>query len=475
MAVDETLAPGAQCAHPNPSKRVGLAAGCFAITFGLCASLPACAAPFTLADALSVAYETNPQLQQQRAQLEALDQGVAEADAGWRPSVNLSGSYGVQRATVSGIASAFNSHPLIGQVTITEPLFRGGRTFAEVGQAMAQVRTGRDQLISAEQSVLLAAVSAYMNVVRDRKNLGVNLQNIQALQSELDAVRTQLAAGAVTRTDALQAEARLARAKADLAVARGQLASSEAGFQNVIGRPAETLEDVSDIPPLPQSEDAALAIALRQHPDLLAARDTMKAADYAVDDAAGALLPQVSISGQYQYLKDAAGTNIFATKSRQQVLSVLGQVTVPIYQGGGDEAAVRRAKDVRRQYELAAVRTERDIRQEVDSAWQALGSAQTAAAANQAQFVADQSAVEGVKQEQEGGERVVLDVLNAQEELFSAQIATVGSHHDSMVAAYRLLAATGSLTARTLGLHVKYYDPQKHFDENADAWFGLGD
>jgi outer membrane protein len=439
------------------------------------AASPCLAAPFTLYDALSTAYETNPQLAEARAALAALDQGVAQANAGWRPSVNASGSYGVQHGVVDGIAAPFNSNPVIGGVTVTEPIFRGGRTYAEISRAIQQVHAGRAQLMQTEQSVLLSAVTAYMDVVRDAAGLRLNQANVRSLKTELDAVRTELAAGAVTKTDASQAQARYARAQSDAAAAEDQLIASRSAFENVIGRPAETLDEMPPLPRLPSTKDAALSTALSLNPNLVEAKANARAADYAVDDAAGALLPQVSISGQYQYLRDAAGTNIFATKSPQAILSVTGQVTVPIYQGGGDEATVRRAKDLRQQSELAIATAERNVRQDVDSSWQALHSAQFAIVTNQTQVTADQNAVDGVTQEQQAGERSVLDILNAQQELFSAQIAVVVSRHDSVVAAYKVLSAAGQLTARSLGLNVKLYDPREHYDDNSDAWFGFGD
>src|SRR5207342_2591437 len=144
-------------------------------------------------------------------------------------------------------------------------------------------------------------------------------------------------------------------------------------------------------------------IALNQHPTVLDAKARARSADLAVDDAAGALLPQVSVQGQYQYFKDAAGTNIFATKKAQQILNVTGQVTVPLYQGGGDEATVRRAKELRQQSVTAISGAQRDVIQQVDSAWQDYLSALTAIQESEHQVAASESAVEGVRAEQRAG------------------------------------------------------------------------
>jgi len=440
------------------------------------ASPPPVAAPvpaLRLSDAMAAAYETNPQLAEARAAVAGLDQNVAQANAGWRPSINASIEQGYDHGIVSGFPAGLNTSPTIGQVTVTEPLFRGGRTDAEISRAEAQVHAGRAQLVSTEQSVLLGAVTAYMDVLRDTETVNYSHDNVRSLQDQLNDVRTELSAGAVTRTDAYQAEARLARAKADEATAENHLSASRASFLNVIGKPVESLSPDISLPHLPTTKDVALDIALKQNPDLDQARANERAANYAIDDAVGALMPDVSVSGQYQYLLGAPNTSIFGVGNRQQVLSVLGQVNVPIYQGGADEAAVRKAKDLHEQSTMAMASAERGVRQNLDSAWETLKAAELAITAYSAQVTADRNAESGLKQEQQAGERSVIDTLNAQQELFLTEVQLADARHDRVVAAYRLLAVTGQLTARGQGLNVEIYDPQKHYDENAGAWFGF--
>lgn len=443
--------------------------------FSFAMTAPSSAETFTLSDALSLAYQTNPQLAQARAALEALDQTVAQAEAGWHPSINGSVSKGYDHGVIGGFPTSLDSRPVVGQVTVSMPVFRGGRTEAEINHALAQVHSGRAQLASTEQSVLLAAVTAYMDVVRDTADMEYNRENVATLQAELKDVQTELAAGAVTRTDAFEAEGRLARARADEALASNHLAASRAAFEDVIGRPAGTLQTATALPRVPSSKDAALDVALKQNPDLDRAKANERAANFAIDDAVGALLPDVSLNGQYQYLLSAPNASIFALSNPQQVMSVTAQLNVPIYQGGAEDATVRRATDLHRQAELAIVSAEREVRQNLDGAWEELQASEIATSAYQSQASADQNAINGVKQEQEAGERAVLDVLNAQQELFVTQVALAAAQHDGVIAAYRLLSVTGELTAREQALNVNLYDPDVHYNENADAWFGFGE
>src|SRR4029077_6972193 len=232
-----------------------------ALLFGaaLAPLLVACPFPanaLSLREALVTAYATNPQIESARANLRATDEEVAKANAGWRPSLSLNGSEGFQNIiTDQPVHGESDRNQLSGTASLTEPLFRGGRTVAEIRRAKALVRAGQAQLVNAEQTVLLDAATAYMDVVRDTANLEYRRMNVQALQDQLDASNTQLNAGAITQTDVQQTQARLATARAQLSIAEGQLTSSRARFERAIGRPAEMLETMPALPPLPATLD----------------------------------------------------------------------------------------------------------------------------------------------------------------------------------------------------------------------------
>ncbi len=436
------------------------------------------AGTFTLADALGVAYESNPQLEAQRAKLRATDENVAKANAGWRPTINAQGQYGTQHYEFSGPGippgSAANTHPLQGQVTLNQPIFRGGQTWAEVSKAKALVRAGRAQLTDVEQTVLLAAVTAYVDVVRDQAVVDLREHNVAVLKKQLKATELQFKVGELTRTDVAQSRARLSGAQSALVTARGQFAVSRANFEKVIGRPAETLAKETPLPPLPGSIADAQAMAQTRNPQLIAAKETERAADLAIDDSVGAMLPQVSVQAQYGYSASQAFGGVLAQPTTNST-SLIAMLTVPLYQGGADQAGVRQAKQLHSQSQLNVVYADRQVREGVKAAWESFQSAQSAIASDQAQVKANELAYEGVRREQEVGARTILDVLNAEQELLNSQVAVLSSRRNAQVAAYQLLAATGQLTAQNLGLKVKLYDPDAYYDLNAARWLGFGD
>jgi len=456
-------------------SRACFARGAALAILSLAAMRPAAAETMRLADALAVAYTANPQLEEARARLRATDESVAEALAGWRPSVNAGATYGYEHNSQGGLfGHTLDTRPEVDRVTVAQPVFSGGQAYAEVRRAKALVRAARATLVDTEQRVLLAAVTAYMDVVRDVLALHVHESDVEILQNELSATQTQKDAGDLTRTDVAQAQVRLSGAEADLATARAQLARSRDAFLRVIDRPAGTLDSNPALPRLPGSEDDALRLALASSPVIAQADANDRAAEYAVDDAEGALLPHISVVGQYEYNKNSL-TSGLGTGIPSRDVTVFGQLNVPIYQGGGDEAKVREAKELKGQSRESVRDAQQEAEQALHDAWSALAGAQSALLFNQQRADASEQALANVKEEQKGGERSVIDVLNAEQDRLAAQIALVSSRHDVVTAAYQILAATGQLTARQLNLNVTLYDPKDHYEDDATSWFGLGD
>jgi outer membrane protein len=482
LAVSPALASGKR----KPAKPVKVAQ-----TAAMPASAPMEAEPehpsMTLSDALGIAYETNPDLAAAQAGLRASDEQVAQANGSWRPTISVGATYGVEKYYFPGIVisgfgtvSSITDHPLNGQATISQPLFRSGRTIAEISRAKALVRLGRAQLTATEQTVLLDTVTAYMNVVRDGAIVKLREHNVEVLRRQRDSTQLEFKAGSLTRTDVAQSNARLAIAESDLTTARGQLATSRADFMKTIGRPAETLESKPALPKLPQAEDDILARALKQNPALVSAQANERAANYAVDDAWGAMGPTLSLQGQYQYSQSALNSVVgFGAGGSPEAVTnhavaVIGQLNVPIYQAGVEEANVRQARELHAQSQLNVASADRQVHDAVEAAWSTYQSALGTIESNEATAKADEIAFEGVSKEQQVGGRTVLDVLNAEQELLNAQVTLVSSQRNAVVAAYQVLASAGSLTAGGLGLKVKLYDPLEHYNDDAAAWVGFG-
>jgi len=161
----------------------------FVLLFALAAlAFPHSAQALSLREAMATAYATHPQIEAARANLRSIDEEVAKANAGWRPTLSIGGVEGFQHIVTDQPTHLEQDQNLLtGTATLSEPLYRGGRTVAEIRRANALVRAGRAQLTDTEQNVLLNAAIAYMDVVRDSGALEYRRNNLQVLQGQLDA------------------------------------------------------------------------------------------------------------------------------------------------------------------------------------------------------------------------------------------------------------------------------------------------
>jgi TolC family type I secretion outer membrane protein len=318
--------------------------------------------------------------------------------------------------------------------------------------------------------VLLNAITAYLDVLRDMAIVELNKNNEVVLARQLEATRDRFEFGEVTRTDVSQSESRLSEAVAQRIAAEGRLEASRAVYRQFIGESPGTLSWPQVPADLPEDEPQARTVAETYNPDVIAAEYVEIAATHGVDVVYGELLPQVSVVGSVDTASDISDYDV---DGRTDTASIIAQVTIPLYQAGQTESRVREAKQrvVQRRDQIAAQR--RAAAQLATDAWQALVTARAQIVAFRDQVQAAEVALEGVRQEQEVGYRTVLDVLDAEQELLEARVSLVTAERDEVVAGFRLLASVGRLTAQSLMLQVPYYDVEAYYDEVRDKWWGV--
>lgn len=434
----------------------------------------------TLKEALAAAYAGNPQLMAQRAALRATDEGIAAANAGFLPSVTGNGSFdrGARviedtRPAPDGGTSNQDINSDAYTIQVDQNIFRGFQDRSTRKQRVREVNAGRAQLTNVEQQVLLEAVTAYMNVLRDEAVVELNQNNIQVLERQLQASRDRFRVGEVTRTDVAQSEARLEGARSTLLSSEATLAGSRAQYQRVIGRPPATLDTPTDKPELPKTLDEAIEIAVAESPNVKVARFNEEAARYSVNAAKGSLLPSIDFQYRYTHAEQIQNFGTLSFPVIADINSVNVQVTVPIFNGGLRHSNVRRAKQVRSQRMMEIYQAERVAQEGALVAWDNYRAARGQILSNEAQVRANEIALEGVRQEAYVGSRTTLDVLNAEQELLNSRVSLVRAQRDEAVAAYSLVSSIGRLTAREIGLGVDLYDETAYTDKVNDKFFGL--
>ena len=440
---------------------------CAAAIGGMMLPQDAGAASDTLQGAMVTAYQNNPVLQAQRAGLRATDEDVGQALSGWRPRITGSASYQKENSDnfFSGESETIN--PKTYGVEIEQPLFRSFRTITATREAKSLVKAGRSQLLSVEQQVLLDTVAVYVDVRRDQSVLDLRRNNVQVLNRQLDASKDRFEVGEITRTDVAQSEARLSGAVSSRIGAEAELSASRAAFRRIVGDMPGSLQPPPPLPPLPGSEEEAVEIALAENPDLEAARRAEEASRHAIHAAKSELGPEIGLVAGYSRSEDTF-VDGFASDSK----SITVRATVPIYQSGAVSSRIRQAKHVNSQRRIEVLQAEREVREAVRNAWEGLRAARAIIEASNAQILANEIALEGVRQEAEVGSRTTLDVLDAEQELLDSQVDLVLAERDAYVAGFQLLTAVGRGTATALGLPVDLYDPERNYRRATNTWFG---
>ena len=429
----------------------------------------------TMEAALLRAYQTNPQLNAQRASVRATDENVPQALSGYRPKVAVTASGGgqfINQLTNGSSGKRIEEGPQgphAAGATLTQTLFNGNQTANKTRAAESQVLGAREGLRLLEQSVLLAAATVYMDYLRDAAILEVQRSNTKVLEQTLRQTRDRYSAGLVTPTDVAQSQAQLAAGRTQELAAEATLVTTRANFRRIIGDEPEQLAPGSPVDRyLPETLRDAVSLSLVESPSVTAAMFGIDVNFLNVKVNEGALFPTVTLTASVQKTWQQTITQI-----RQFNASATAQVSVPIYQGGAEYSLIRQSKETLEQQRLNLEQVRDQARADLVTAWGQLLAGKAQIASSQAQVSASEIALTGTRREASVGQRTVLDVLNAQQALVNARVALVTAQHDRVVASYAVLSAVGRLSPRVLHLATPIYDPSVHYHQVRDNWFGV--
>jgi len=434
----------------------------------------------TIDAALVRAYQNNPQLNAQRAQVRFTDENVPQALSGYRPRVAVTASAGTQYTDVL-TTSGGNANNLVktgihgvnaprsAGVTVSQTLFNGFQTANRTRVAEGQVSGAREGLRLLEQTVLLSAATIYMDYLRDAAIVEVQRSNVRVLEQTLKQTNDRFNVGEVTRTDVAQSEAQLAAGRTQLLTADSNLVTTKANFRRIIGNEPEALAPGSPVDRfLPRSLPGAVDLGLTENPSVTAAMFGIDVGYLQIKVNEGALLPTVTLQGSVQQSYEQT-----LTFYRQFGASAIAQVTAPIYNGGAEYSLIRQSKENLAQQRLNLEQVRDQTRSNVVTAWGQLVAGKAQVASAQSQVSASEIALNGVREEAKAGQRTTLDVLNAQQALVNARVALVTAQHDRVVASYAVLNAVGRLAPQVLGLNTTVYDPSVHYHQVRDSWIGV--
>jgi outer membrane protein len=434
----------------------------------------------TIEAALVRAYQSNPQLNAQRALVRSTDENVPQALSGYRPKVAITASAGVQytdfNSTQGGTASDLvrsefhgTNSPRSAGVTATQTLYNGNQTANKTRAAESQVSGAREGLRVLEQTVLFNAATIYMDELRDAAILEVQRSNTRVLEQTLKQTQDRFNVGEVTRTDVAQSEAQLAAGRTQELAAEATLTTTRSNFRRIIGNEPQALAPGSPVDRfLPGTLPSAVELSLIENPNVTAAMFGIDVNFLTVKVNEGALLPtvtaQIAVQQSYEQV---------LTTYRSFGASAIAQLSIPVYQGGAEYSLIRQSKENLAQQRLNLESTRDQTRANTVTAWGQLVAGKAQVASAQSQVTASEIALNGVREEAKAGQRTTLDVLNAQQALVNARVALVTAQHDRVVASYAVLSAVGRLSPIVLKLPTTTYDPTVHYQQVRDSWAGV--
>lgn len=463
----------------SKSFRGGLLAAIFSAgTLGVIAQ-PAAAE--TLADAIALAYDSNPTLQAQRATQRALDETYVQSRSGWRPTLSLSGQANYQEnrspraatsPTVVGNRLVYEtireSNSAAAGLSFSQPIWTGGRVAAAVSAAESDIMQGRENLRRVEAQVIGTVVQAYVDVRRDQEALRIRQENVSVLNRQLEESNARFDVGEITRTDVAQSQARLAAATALLQTAEAQLAISRANYAAAVGHNPGTLDPEPSLGfLLPPTVDEAFTVAEAFSPQLRAQQFAEQASRARVAGARAERLPTVSVGGGLTY---GGPADPFERGLYSREVTARATVTVPLFNGGLTSSRIRQSIERNNTDRINVETQRRSVLQLVTQAWSQLIAARSNITSTAEQVRAARIAAEGTRQEQQVGLRTTLDVLNAEQELRNAELSQVQARRDEYVAAATVLSAMGRLEARNLIPTEPQYDPKANFRSLRITW-----
>ena len=423
----------------------------------------------TLESALAKAYEYNPSLKAARAEAKAIDENVAIAKSGYRPTLKVDGGYSDSKVNTNAPSKPVDGYTRTLSATITQPIFNGFKTVNSVSSAKSYRKASKAALMATEQKVILEAAVAYLDVLRDEAIVKLQKNNEKLLKKELDETRERFNVGETTTTDVSQAEASYASAQSQRISAEGNLEASRAIYKKVIGEDAKDIKDPKDIEKLfPNNLEEALAYAKEHNYSLHAAQHNLKAKKYDVSTTKGDLLPSINAYATAGRIKNENWMYEKNPTSNSVELGV--NFSMPIYSAGSTRAKIRQSKYYRWQAQEDLLNVQDTLQSNITSYWEYLSANKAKIKSVKAQIKAYQVALDGVREEEALGNRTVLDVLNQYQYLLNSEVEEVTTRHEYYVSGLGLLQSMGKLTAKDLNLNVDLYDADAKYKETSGKW-----
>lgn len=409
-------------------------------------------------------------------------ESLSTAKRDWLPTVNIQSSYAAdfnhQRTNQSyqngstppgSVTENVHTHKANNALSLNQNLFAGGKTTAGIRAQKYGVEKSRAAYSKQECSFLAAVIKAYSDLVLKKLIYGVRIANLKVLQEQVAVARSSNELGANTISDVAQTEAKLAKVKAAISLARAEVEGARANFERLTGLTGDLPLEHPPLPDnLPQTKEEAIQWALENNPDLKAAEAESKQYQEFVKQVRSDLLPSIDVG-------TSVAKNVYSSwgkagfqKNETDQFEAMASLKIPLDFRGSSQASLRKQKYEAAKKRIDSINLRRKIIADIVNKWEIMVAKLKNIQENQEQVKAAKVAYDCMKEEFTAGMKTTLHLLSAEQEYFSAQIEWLASQQDHLQSAYELLAEIGILNAKFLDLPVESFVHEEY--ANVPVW-----
>ena len=423
-----------------------------------------------LVDVLKSTYLNSPKLKVERELLMKEDELIPQAFSEFRPKIDGYYNKGKIDTAISGsnfIADGVRTETNAG-IKITQPIFNGGSTINSIKSAKKKIKAQRLKLKYTEQIVLLEAINIFSSLAAKKKELLLNQKKEESLKKKFELAENQFEIGEITMTDVSIAKARLSLARSDFIKTESELFAINVKFKSLVGIESQKPELFFDFPDLKKDLTQLTSKMIEQNPELLSILFNIKSLNSEIKSLYSRKLPSVKLEAE---LKKNKG--YFRSDSSREVMSAFASVSIPLYQSGLASSKIRELKkELSSEKEYHKLKMN-EFKYNLANSWSGFNSSKSKIDAYKTQIEANRKYLEGLNQEMMLGERTLIDILDAEEELIESEYNLIKSFEENFNSYFEILFYIGELNSKSLNLKVNFFDETKNFNEVKFKWLDI--
>ena len=423
-----------------------------------------------LVEVLKSTYLYSPKLKVERELLMKEDELIPQAFSEFRPKIDGYYNKGKIDTAISGsnfIADGVRTETNAG-IKITQPIFNGGSTINSIKSAKKKIKAQRLKLKYTEQIVLLEAINIFSSLAAKKKELLLNQKKEESLKKKFELAENQFEIGEITMTDVSIAKARLSLARSDFIKTESELFAIKVKFKSLVGIESQKPELFFDFPVLKKDLTQLTSRMIEQNPELLSILFNIKSLNSEIKSLYSRKLPSVKLEAE---LKKNKG--YFRSDSSREVMSAFASVSIPLYQSGLASSKIRELKkELSSEKEFHKLKMN-EFKYNLANSWSGFNSSKSKIDAYKNQIEANRKYLEGLNQEMMLGERTLIDILDAEEELIESEYNLIKSFEENFNSYFEILFYIGELNSKSLNLKVNFFDETKNFNEVKFKWLDI--